>query len=271
MLESPDDHAIARRIERNWATSAAEFTRTLHSLHTRWDGEVTPLGGGYAILAGPGLYVNRAVGLGLDGPVDEQAFCLLEDASVRVGVHPEIEITPLSDPSVRELAERRGYQLSNVRSVFVRSPESPALSLPESALEVVEVLDEDSLLKWQNVAAAAFSADSDLSRAASDPYATTSFRSSADRLFVALDPVRRPVACAALIVRERVATLGGMGVIPSARGHGFQRAMIDARVQLARLQGADLVTSSAVSQVSKNNLHACRFTRLYDQETWTRT
>lgn len=171
MLESPDDHAIARRIERNWATSAAEFTRTLHSLHTRWDGEVTPLGGGYAILAGPGLYVNRAVGLGLDGPVDEQAFCLLEDASVRVGVHPEIEITPLSDPSVR----------------------------------------------------------------------------------------------------ERVATLGGMGVIPSARGHGFQRAMIDARVQLARLQGADLVTSSAVSQVSKNNLHACRFTRLYDQETWTRT
>jgi MOSC domain-containing protein YiiM/GNAT superfamily N-acetyltransferase len=55
----------------------------------------------------------------------------------------------------------------------------------------------------------------------------------------------RPVATAALHVRHHTGWLRGAAVVPEARGQGIQRALIAARVRLARELGCDLVGSWA--------------------------
>jgi GNAT superfamily N-acetyltransferase len=267
---SAEARTLALWIEREWARAGAAFTRRLHSLHSRWEGAVHAIGNGYAILAGPGLYVNRATGIGLDEHVEEQAFSWLEGAAARVGVPPLIETTPFADPNLGRIAETRGYRRSAARAVFAKWTSTPSSSAPPARAEFVEVLDEAGLGRWQEVAAGAFGKATPSTRAAGNAYAATSFAVAEDRLFVATDPDGEDVACCSLSVRDGLATTGGMGVTPTARGRGIQSALIDARVDVARLRGAELAASSTFSEQSRRNLVECGFVHLYDQSAWTR-
>ena len=67
------DADLVRRIERAWAVSDVEHAEALARTDPSWGTQVFPVGDGWAVLCGPGLYVNRvlAAGLALPGPRPE--------------------------------------------------------------------------------------------------------------------------------------------------------------------------------------------------------
>jgi GNAT superfamily N-acetyltransferase len=76
----------------------------------------------------------------------------------------------------------------------------------------------------------------------------------------------RDVAASALFTRRRVAWLGGGTVLPEARGHGIQRALIADRIRRAAAGGAHRAMATAdVDTVSAANLDALGLRRI-----WTR-
>lgn len=254
-------------IERNQAIQAAEFTRTLAALEPDWGSRVFDLAGGYAVLAGPGLFVNRAVGVGISCEMSEADFDALEQNAADVGVCAALEIVPFALPGAERIARARGYVATDSRTVVSRTlanvTDATSLGFRVTETGPAEVAE------WQELAALAFGATSGVARRASDTYAATSMAVPTDHLFVAWDG-GRPVACASLTLRDRVATLGGMGTVPAERGRGAQRAMIAARLAFARAAGCEWAVSSAVSEGSIRNLVRAGFELRYKQTTWTR-
>jgi MOSC domain-containing protein YiiM/ribosomal protein S18 acetylase RimI-like enzyme len=74
-----------------------------------------------------------------------------------------------------------------------------------------------------------------------------------------------PVAVAGLFTRRRVGLLATTAVLPAARGHGIQRALIAQRVRLAAERGCTLVVASAnVGSPSAANLESMGFRQLQE-------
>ena len=101
-----DRRALIERISRTWAVDSAVHARVLASQDPSWQTEVLELAGGFAVLCGRGLYVNRALGWGLAGPVAAADFDVLEERSEVVRRVPSVDIVPTADRTVIELAAR---------------------------------------------------------------------------------------------------------------------------------------------------------------------
>lgn len=89
--------------------------------------------------------------------------------------------------------------------------------------------------------------------------------------FLAFDG-ERPVAHAAMALREGIAYLGWMSTAEAARRRGAQQALIAARVALARDLGADHIVTEALTILasSRANLERAGFHEVYERETYGR-
>ena len=99
-----DAESQVGRITRTWALDAAAFAETLVEIDPSWGSEVTAVAGGLLVLCGPGMYVNRLMGAGLEAPLSEQDWNVVEARSAAVGVPAAIEITEATRPEVLEAA-----------------------------------------------------------------------------------------------------------------------------------------------------------------------
>ena len=130
----------------------------------------------------------------------------------------------------------------------------------------------DELPLWQDVSSAAWEHTTPAARRASDTYAAAAHATDGERLMLAVEAdTGRPLGCASLIVRDGLATLGGMSTLPTERGRGVQRALVAERLRLAAVAGCDLATVTAVlGGPSERNLLRLGFQRQYVKTTWTR-
>ena len=119
----PDRRALIERIAAANAAGAAAHARVLAAQDPTWGTDVFDLAGGVAVLCGPGLYVNRAIGIGLGGcTVSPDDLAELERRSAAVGVPASIDVVPTNDRRLFALAAERGYALAREcsRSTCVR-------------------------------------------------------------------------------------------------------------------------------------------------------
>jgi hypothetical protein len=77
--------------------------------------------GGYAIYAGHDSPLNKAVGLGLHGPVVNTDLESIEQFYHSCNAPPRIDLCPLADPSLLHLLTLGGYRLEQFYSVLVRA------------------------------------------------------------------------------------------------------------------------------------------------------
>ena len=263
---------VMRRVLRTWADDASAFASELAHLDASWGSETFELAGGRAVLCGPGLYVNRAIAVGLDGPLSDEQVELFEARCATVGVSPAVEVTEATHDSVAPALRARGYVIDGTTSALRRTlddidelpPPDTAIRIEPANLELLSVWQEASALGWGHL-------DPD-ARHASDVFARVAAEVDGDGLVLASDAADgRPVGCASLTVRDGVATLGGMSTLPAERGRGVQRAMILHRLRVARDRGCDVVTSSAVpGGASERNLIRHGFTPWFTVSTFGR-
>ncbi|MDG2218159.1 MAG: GNAT family N-acetyltransferase [Acidimicrobiales bacterium] len=230
-------------IERIWTEDARQLADAVANLDSSWGTTVFDLVDGAAVLCGPGLYVNRALGLGLESYPNDGDIDLLESRSAVVGVRPCVEVCDATRAGLVELLIRRGYVEHGKTTAVVH--DLSEVRPPDPAV-LVEYCGFDDLLTWQETAAVGWDHDTHTSRRASDAFAAAAVRVDDPGLMVARSSDDgRLLGCATLKIGQGVATLGGMSTLPDERGRGVQAALICHRLRQAKDAGCRYAVSSA--------------------------
>src|SRR5438876_1651653 len=115
------DRALSRRIELAEAEAAAAAAEALTEFRPDAGVAVARIAGGFAVYCGANSPVTQAVGLGLDGPVDEEEFDALELFYASRKEPVRVETSPLADPSLIEQFGKRHYRVTEFTNVMARS------------------------------------------------------------------------------------------------------------------------------------------------------
>ncbi len=234
------------------------FAATLAASDPAWGTESFPVADGLAVLCGPGLYVNRVLGLGFDADVDAAQLDDFESRALTLGLDPSIECCEATRPEVVRQIVDRGYVADGSTVALIHDLDD--LDAPEAALRI-DYCEADELALWQATAALGWGHDTPGRRRASDAFAAVASLVDEPGLMLARSASDdRVVGCATLKITGEAATLGGMSTVPAERRQGVQTALIRRRLQDALDAGCRYaMTSAEEGSASERNLRRLGF------------
>lgn len=253
------DLDLARRLEAAEAAKYAAYARARPCVMAEVNPAVLTVAGGVAVYAGPNSPYNRAVGLGLHGPVSESEVDRMETFFANYAMAPRVSLCPLAD---RSLLERlSGYRIDMFMHTWVRTI-SPTedFHLPKGLIICPAHYDEATL--WARVA---FKGGLDSEEAepgrtaviAAYPYMahTTCYLAWIDG---------EAAGAAALSVGEGMAELFGASTRPAFRNRGVQTALLAGRLAEAQRLRCDLaVVHTEPGSASQRNVERMGFRLAY--------
>jgi GNAT superfamily N-acetyltransferase len=231
------------------------------------------LGGGAAVMPGPGSHLSKVSGLGF-APLNEAELERVEAAFVTFRTPVRVELSSLGDPAVARMLSSRGYVLSGFENVLGRQlnheGSTPFTGTAES-VSVMRTATEDTD-RWVDVVKTAFAhadtfdgptpidatVESDLDLIFRDFAEVDGFSS-----YIALRD-GEPAGGGSMRTYDGVAQLCGAGTLPAHRRHGVQTALLHRRVHDAARAGCDIavVTTEPASR-SQTNVQRHGFELLY--------
>jgi GNAT superfamily N-acetyltransferase len=270
VLTSPD---VAAAIEAAEAWHLRVQVQTWRALGAQ-SAHVVEIGGGVAAFTEPlfGRKLNHVTGLGLAGPVDEDALARLETAYAGHGLGVEIDLCPHADPSVLALLQRRGYAVNAFSNSYARTVDD----VRERAAPGIEILHGDA-------------AHALFVQASVDGFSLQAQRRPRE-LLAALARIAQARADTALFVarvdgqvagsaglsvmetpRGRIGELYIASTLPEFRGRGVQAALLQARLAAARDAGCALVFVGArPANTSARNVERAGFGLAFTKATFAR-
>jgi GNAT superfamily N-acetyltransferase len=203
------------------------------------------IGGGAMAFEESGSYMNRAVGLGLDGPVSLDEIDRFIAWFHARGDRARIEVAAFADPSLFQGLAARGFvlkEMMNVLALDLGSVSDVRARLPAAAasgctLERVSNDDRAALHEYVAVQAVGFLPEGAPVPASDYRLAERGAARRKFDAFVARTAEGVVVAAGGCDSDEGVATLFGATVLPSHRRRGLQLALIAARAERARDRG----------------------------------
>jgi ribosomal protein S18 acetylase RimI-like enzyme len=237
---------------------------------------VCPLAGGLAVFAGPASPVNKAIGLALNGPLDEQALASAEAEWRDRGEPLRVELATLAHESVAPMLTRRGYRLMTFENVLGQPLDAlePVEYGPSLRIEPVPAADETT---WMNVTIDGF-AHPDERPAPTEAYPREALEAAfADH--VRVQGFRRylaridgtPAGAASMRVDGPIAQLAGAATLPAYRRRGVQTALLHHRLADARAAGCRLaVITTQPGSRSQANAQRRGFALLYTRAVLVR-
>ncbi|MGB3186863.1 MAG: GNAT family N-acetyltransferase [Ornithinimicrobium sp.] len=260
------------RMTRAWALNAVAQATALAQADSSWGSETCPVADGWLVLSGPDMYVNRAMAVGIDEEVSGEDLGLIVSRCHVLGVQPEFEVTDLTLPGTVEQLKVHGFVADPDRQVTAMSRyvEGPDVDAPDD-LVVRQVMCQADLSLWQEVSASGWGHLDARARAVSDAFTTAAYLTDRDGMMIAFEKnSERPVGCASVTIRDRLATLGGMSTHPDHRRRGVQAALVRHRLVLAAQRGCEYaVTTCATGGASERNLARYGFRPRFSIQTWT--
>jgi GNAT superfamily N-acetyltransferase len=230
---------------------------------------VHPLAGGVAVYAGPGSPVNKAIGIALAEPLDEEAVAAVEAEWRDRDEVLRVELATLAHESVAPMLSRRGYRLTAFENVLGQPLDAlgPVEYGPTLRIDSVPGADEST---WMNVTIDGF-AHPDEGAAPSEVYPREVLEGAfADQ--VRVQGFRRylaridgfPAGAASLRVDGPIAQLAGAATLPAYRRRGVQTALLHYRLDDAHKAGCRIavITTQPGSQ-SQANAQRRGFALLY--------
>ncbi|HEY1739461.1 MAG TPA: hypothetical protein VGI86_12155 [Acidimicrobiia bacterium] len=256
---------LVRRVERELAHDGQSLAGAMRRLDPGTDAAAVPRAGGVVVHTGPGLFVNRAIGMGVTEAADADDVDFVIDFFDQRRMPAEIELCPYADDRLRARASERGFAVAWFRTAFTRGTDSLELlgegsGSGEGTTQFELVDSRATFVQWAAVhRAIAPDAPTDaLDRALE---ARNSLPGAHDFL-ARRDGVT--VGVCSLIVHDGVATFGGMGVFPDQRARGVQADCVAFRLALARDLGADLALVTAPpGSASARNVERAGFVPRY--------
>ena len=231
---------------------------------------VQPLAGGLAVYAGPGLPMNKVIGLGLGEALDESALAAVEAEYAARGEAVRVELSTLDDGAIARLLTSRGYRLLGFENVLGRPLSTADVGAPAVAGLAIHSLAPDDLDLFMEVTVDGFAHadEGPLPTEAPPPDALEAiFRdmvgvSGFRRYLATIDSVA--VAAASVRIDGSLAQMTGAATLPAFRRRGLQTALTLHRLADARAAGCDLaVVTTAPGSKSQENAQRRGFELLY--------
>jgi GNAT superfamily N-acetyltransferase len=262
------DLELARRLERPEAVAGARIVEARSRLSPDAGAQWIEAGGVYAMFDGPESPVTQTFGLGLFAEPASADLDRLESFFQERGAPVRHEVSPLAGVPAADLLCGRGYRPIEFTSVMFKplldaaAPPDP----PNHRLQArLMVKGEEEL--WSQTMARGW---------AEQPEFTESLL-GLGRLMASIDGLLAffahldgaPVAAGVLHCHEGVALFGGASTVPEARNRGAQRALFEARMQMASSRGCDLAMVCAhPGSASQRNAERQGFRIAYTRIKW---
>lgn len=231
------DPALVQRLERAEASANAAFVEARAQVEPAVGACWLEVAGTSALFDGVGSPLTQTFGLGLIEPVEAPTFAALEAFFSARGASTSHEVAASASAAVTRQLLARCYQAIEHSTVWARATTAVG-DRPPSAIGVRRV-EADEVERWALVSGEGWS---DVGAAVSEfivQFGRVMAHARGVVLFLAeLDA--KPIAAAALNLQADVALLAGASTLPSARGNGAQRALLDARLAYAAAQGIEL-------------------------------
>jgi len=270
ILTSPDVGASLEAAEAWHLRVQCETWRALGAAQAH----AVEIGGGIAAFTEPlfGRKLNHVTGLGLAGPVDEDALARLEAAYATRGLGVEIDLCPHADASVTALLGRRGYVVNAFSNTYVRTLDGVE-DRASPDIEILPAADAGALFVDASVAGFSLQAHQ-RPRELLVALARIAQAREDTALFVArIDG--HVAGSAGLAVmdtpRGRIGELYIASTLPGFRGRGVQTALLQARLAAARDAGCALVFVGArPANTSARNTERAGFGLAFTKSTFAR-
>ena len=241
-------HELMQRVEDAMAAERCAFADGMAALQPDGGATWLPVAGGRAIFTGVGFFTNRAMGMGIHGPVSPEEVDRVEAFYTTRGVRSEIEIASTVDRSLIRLLNERGYRLVRFRNIYAQTlpphgADNPGPGVGAAVAELLEV-DDSNAAAWSTTLLDGFE------------YTTAADRDRVaiwNRMIHSLPQVTsllamvddRPVGAGSVMLLGATAVLGGAATLPTFRCRGIQRMLIEARLAIAARAGCTLAIVTA--------------------------
>ncbi|MFN8534791.1 MAG: hypothetical protein U0556_14740 [Dehalococcoidia bacterium] len=247
------------------AATPAEVARQL-GLRVRRFGETAVVSASNA----PTVWVNRTIGLGLDGlPTDTTLDSIIDELRAHAPAAFALQISPLADrPEIGGWFAAKGLHYTGAWTRLVRGAEPPQPVKTEVRVEQAETADAEH---WATILGVGFGLPVEMCV----PFSATIGRPGWLHYLGYLGD--QPVACAAMFVRDGSANLGYTATLPEARGRGAQSALIARRIGDAIALGCRFLTAEVEESTEQHpnpshfNLVRAGFTIAYNRHNWEGT
>ncbi|HWB85124.1 MAG TPA: GNAT family N-acetyltransferase [Bryobacteraceae bacterium] len=251
--------ALARRIE------AAEAANAVGCTAAQAGAAVLEVGGGRALFAGKDSPLTHAVGMGLNGPVQEGEIDGMEDFFHSRKAKVTMDLCPLADAGFLQSLARRGYRATEFNNVMVKVMAGVEIVMTPRVRPAL-ALEAD---RWAHTVGCGFFEQPELTTEEMD-VGRAIFQTPEAICYLAAAESGELAAGAALSIRNGLAMLFADSTIPRFRRGGFQRELITARLNEAVAQGCDLATSSVFpGSGSQRNYERMGFQVIYTRFTLT--
>jgi GNAT superfamily N-acetyltransferase len=260
------DDDLVRVLDHAHGQGTADYARLMARLYSVSDAGVQPIADGCAVSTGRQYPINRALELGMRGPIRAADLDAVEAFYRERGLRSEVELCAFTDRSLIELVNARGYQIDRFRSIYVRVPE---LLPPDPASAVrITVTDSSDALRAEAcalVAAQGFAghngplAADDINRV----LATIGLQRPGAAGYTAwIDD--QAAGAGAMAIMGDVAVLYSASTLPAFRRRGVQTALLRARIDAAARAGCAWITVMAEPESkSARNIQRAGFVQAY--------
>lgn len=256
------DQALAQRLEAFEAHLAAEYATTHARLFPAEGAAHATIAGGTAVFAGAESPLTQAVGLGMNGVVDETEVDRLEDFYRQHGASVNVEFCPHADDSLRQIFARRGYTLIEQGNVFVQELSARREMVAQVNEVFVRQAQHDQFDELARVVAQGFMPEAELPPELIAVFAVFCHMPIATPYVAEIDG--RMIGGGVAAVRDSIVSLFATSTLPESRGRGAQSALIRARLAFGAMMNCELATVGALpGSTSHRNLERHGFRVAY--------
>lgn len=262
---------LARSVDAAEARLCTEIARAVAARRPTERVLVEEIGGGVATYGGPDSPINKMVGLGFAGDLDESQLARIETAFAERHARLQAEVATLAEPAVHRTLMRRGYVLEGFEHVLGRPLTAGGCQAPSLESIRIEPMRREDLSRWMDVTITAFE-HPDAEGVGGDQVPP---RAALERIIsdmTAIESLRRYSAHlddhfaggASLRIDGEIAQLCGAATLPRFRRRGIQTVLLRARLADALSAGCELaVVTTAPGSKSQQHMQRYGFTLLY--------
>jgi hypothetical protein len=254
------DRSLAVRLEDAQAWRAVYYAQASQEQTRASDGALLTIAGAPVIYGGAGIPVNRAIGLGMHGPVTPDDLDAVEAFYNERRADTVIDLCPLADPSLLMLLQGRGYHLRNWMSMLFL-PLPAALAMRNSDLQVTRATLEQADL-WLATSARGFDESDEIASDTLHVLTPNFYAKNATCYFAWQGDT--PIATGGMYIHDKVVELGGASTLVAHRKQGAQGVLIQQRLSDAHDLGCDLaVVLTEPGGASQRNMQRRGFQLAY--------
>lgn len=263
------DKTLSQKLERTEARSNADFVKTRARLDPSSGAEWIEVAGVYAMFDGVESPLTQTFGLGVFDEITDTEIDTIEQFFKKHDAPVFHEVSPMADPSLMELLNRRGYRPMELTSVmFLPLDKIEPLTRQLNPQITTRVIKNDEVDIWARTAANGWSTEMPGMGDFMFNFCRIGAQCEGAYPYIA-EIDGKPISTAAFLMYDGIALLAGASTVPEGRRQGGQTALLDARLKFARDSGCTLaVMGASPGSQSQRNAQKNGFNIAYTRTKW---